>query len=306
MAKPDDAVKGADEKPGRAPLTMRERGTLLISLSIVIILAGGLGIYYFLIRTPEYEVGVLIDEPGVNYSDPGTAVRSGFEISMLDWMSRESSDRFNYDADSITIPDRERRLNPDSADPLDFVFASFTITDDRLANVKFAGPYLYTQQGVMVKRGGPLASLTRPQQLIGRIACAQSESTSAEGLKSLVSPDGGKVILREMVGLRDCVNALQRGEVEAVSTDQILLKGYAADPDFPGLTVPNSATFGPIDGYGIGVPLDNDTACFEMEERIKQFIVSGRAAEFHRQAFGYYPSPGVIPPVSAVNACLAN
>ena len=93
---------------------------------------------------------------------------------------------------------------------------------------------------------------------------------------------GGAVTVVQVVGLPQCIDDLVHGKVDAVSTDEILLKGYAATHTEDDLVVPDSATFGTVDEYGIGVPLGDSSTCEAWQKRIRQFITSGTAAPVSR------------------------
>ena len=197
--------------------------------------------------TDPVRIGVLTDEPGVAYQDPSTTERSGFEISMYRWIATNTEPNFNYEEFDLTVGSREQKLQREE---VDVVVGSYSITDYRRTQVGFAGPYLISQQGVMVRSDGLLRNITRADQLAGKTACAQLGSTSADQLRPLA---GGTVTVREFVGLKECVDALIRGDVDAVSTDQILLRGYAKLDSR--LMVPDTVVFGTFENYGVGLPL---------------------------------------------------
>lgn len=246
---------------------------------------------------PTYTIGVLNDEPGVNFQDQPTTLRSGFEISMYRWMADFTEPRFNYEERELTIASRDFAINTNNSAAVDFVVASYTITDDRLRRMKFAGPYLFTQQGVLVRRSGLLSTIQSPAQLSGRKVCAQAGSTSSAALRAL---NGVNVV--EQTGLSQCIFALQSGQVDAVSTDQILLKGYAAKlgDDY---IAPNEVLFGPIDSYGIAVKKDDMASCLALTERIRKFISSGSWDTFYYQNLGEAAPVGAKPDVNNLFAC---
>lgn len=239
-------------------------------------------------------IAVLTDLPGLAYQYNSTNERTGFDVSMYRWLAVNTTPRFDYDEFDITIMDREKALGNDR----DVVLGAYSITDYRRTLVGFAGPYLVTQQGVMVLRDGPLASITRADQLAYRTACAQVGSTSADELRRLA---GGRVSVREHEGTENCVQALVRGEVDLVSTDQLILRGYARQDGR--LVVPEQVVFGTYENYGIGLPLGDRAACVEWTERLRAFLTSPAWDQFYEESFGEPPRPGAKPAPADLADC---
>src|SRR5262249_45473634 len=107
---------------------------------------------------------------------------------------------------------------------VDLVVASYTINDERKKKVSFAGPYYVAGQDLLVRADD--SSITGPDSLSGKKVCSASGSTSAKRLKETYVPKGAK--LQEFDAYSKCVAALLGGSVDAVSTDDIVLAGYAA------------------------------------------------------------------------------
>lgn len=245
--------------------------------------------------TDTLKIGVLTDEPGVAYQDPSTTVRSGFEISMYRWIATNTEPNFNYEEFDLTVGSREQALQRER---VDVVVGSYSITDYRRTQIDFAGPYLISQQGVMIRSDGPLRDITQADQLAGKTVCAQRGSTSTDQLKSLA---GGTVTVREFVGLKECVDALIRDDVDAVSTDQILLRGYAKDDSR--LTVPDTVVFGTFENYGVGLPLGDHDACEEWSTRLQSFLSDPAWNQFYIESFGEPPPPGTKPQPNSLDPC---
>jgi polar amino acid transport system substrate-binding protein len=153
-------------------------------------------------------------------------------------------DRIEY----VAIPYSERVdvLAPeDGSEPLvDMVVDTFTINCEREARIDFSTQYFTSFQKLLVPAGGDVESIEdlTPDDRV----CAAAGSTSIQNLQDR---EGGP----EPVGVTDqadCLVLLQRGEVDAISTDDTILAGMVAQD-------PTIAIVG--DGfsdepYGIGVP----------------------------------------------------
>jgi len=130
-------------------------------------------------------------------------------------------------------------------DKVDFVVATYTINDKRKQVVDFAGPYYVAGQDIMVKKGNPLG-IKGPDDLAGKKVCSVTGSTPAENIRTNY-PDAK---LTEFDVYSKCAEALKNGQVEAVTTDNVILLGLISqDPEAFEL-VGKKFTEEP---YGIGV-----------------------------------------------------
>ncbi|GIG66395.1 glutamate ABC transporter substrate-binding protein [Phytomonospora endophytica] len=113
-----------------------------------------------------------------------------------------------------------------STNQVDMVIATFTINDERKAEVDFAGPYYIAGQDILVKKDNK--SIESVDDLMGKRVCAAKGSTSAKELKKQA---GVEVV--ELKDYSSCVAALEGAQpVEAVSTDNVILQGFAqSNPD---------------------------------------------------------------------------
>ena len=103
------------------------------------------------------------------------------------------------------------------------IFATYSITDTRKEKVTFAGPYLVAGQDLLVKADN--TDITGPETLDGKKLCSVTGSTSAQKVKDKFATD---VQLQEYDTYSECVEALSRGAIDAVTTDNIILAGFAA------------------------------------------------------------------------------
>ncbi len=110
---------------------------------------------------------------------------------------------------------------------VDFVVGTYSITDNRKKVIDFAGPYYVAGQSLLVRADDD--SITGAESLQGgKKLCSVSGSTPAQ--KIAKSYPG--VQLQQFDSYSSCVEALHRGKVDALTTDDIILAGYAAQ--YPG------------------------------------------------------------------------
>ena len=130
-------------------------------------------------------------------------------------------------------------------DKVDFVVATYTINDKRKEVVDFAGPYYEAGQDIMVAKGNP-EQIKGPEDLAGKKVCSVTGSTPAENIRTNY-PDAD---LTEFDVYSKCAEALKNGQVQAVTTDNVILLGLISQDEESFELVGEPFTKEP---YGIGL-----------------------------------------------------
>jgi glutamate transport system substrate-binding protein len=130
-------------------------------------------------------------------------------------------------------------------DKVDFVVATYTINDKRKQVVDFAGPYYEAGQDIMVAKGNP-EGIAGPDDLAGKKVCSVTGSTPAENIRT----NYPKAELTEFDVYSKCAEALKNGQVQAVTTDNVILLGLISQDEEAFELVGKPFTKEP---YGIGV-----------------------------------------------------
>jgi polar amino acid transport system substrate-binding protein len=124
---------------------------------------------------------------------------------------------FRAISDAQRIPDVQ-------SGAVDIVAHTTTITCDRLKQVDFSTVYFDAGQRVLVQANSPVTSIAG---LGGKKVCATTGSTSIANIKATPSHP----IAVAVPYWTDCLVLLQQGDVAAISTDDSILAGLAAqDP----------------------------------------------------------------------------
>ncbi|BDV30285.1 glutamate ABC transporter substrate-binding protein [Microbacterium terricola] len=196
----------------------------------------------------KVRVGVKEDQPGLGYLDQATGERSGFDVDIARWIAAS----LGYDEDAIEftpIPSANREQAIVNGD-IDYYVGTYSITDDRKELIDFAGPYFVTGQGLLVAADDE--EITGPDTLDGKTVCSATGSTSIQRIKD----EHPEAKTTEFDTYSQCVEQLKAGQVDAITTDQAILIGYAAqDPD-------NLKVVGDVfseERYGVGIQ-KGDTA----------------------------------------------
>jgi glutamate transport system substrate-binding protein len=128
---------------------------------------------------------------------------------------------------------------------VDMVVATYTINDKRKQAVDFAGPYYVAGQDIMVRKGNPLG-IAGPDDLAGKRVCSVTGSTPAENIRTKYP----QAKLTEFDVYSKCAEALKNGQVDAVTTDNVILLGLISQDQESFELVGKTFTTEP---YGIGV-----------------------------------------------------
>ncbi len=133
---------------------------------------------------------------------------------------------------------------------VDMIVATYTINDKRKTQVDFAGPYYEAGQALMVNKDNN--SITKPEDVKGKNVCSVTGSTPAA---TIVEKYGA--VLVPAATYSACLEPLRNHQVEAVTTDNVILAGFVSkEPDAFKLASNETFTKEP---YGIGLK-KGDTA----------------------------------------------
>jgi glutamate transport system substrate-binding protein len=150
---------------------------------------------------------------------------------------------------------------------VDLVVATYTINDERKQKVNFAGPYFIAGQDLLVPTE---STITGPESLDGKKVCSVSGSTPAKRIQT----EYPKAHLQQFDAYSKCITALAGGQVDAVTTDDIILAGYAAQAQYAGKFKVVGKTFS-TEPYGIGLKKDDKASCEKINEILKAAAADG-------------------------------
>jgi glutamate transport system substrate-binding protein len=213
----------------------------------------------------KIKVGIKYDQPGIGLKEPDGSF-SGFDVDVATYVAKQ----LGYDADQIEFvetksADRENAL---ARGDVKFIAASYSINDERKQKVDFAGPYLLAHQDLLVKAD---SDITEATDLNGKNLCSVTGSTSAQNVKDDFAP---KANLKQVSGYSECIAALQSGAVDAVTTDDSILAGFASQDQYKGkfklagLKLSN-------ENYGIGVKKGDTATTDKINKALEKMVSDG-------------------------------
>ncbi|MFD9036021.1 glutamate ABC transporter substrate-binding protein [Streptomyces sp. NPDC059567] len=189
-------------------------------------------------------VGIKYDQPGVGLKTPD-GTYTGFDVDVATYIAKQlGRDPGDIEWKEAKSADRETMLQRGD---VDFIAASYSINDKREEKVDFAGPYLLAHQDVLIRADDN--SITKPEDLNNKKLCSVTGSTSAQNVKDKIAPDAQ---LQEYGGYSECLTGLENGVIDAVTTDDAILAGYASQPEFEGKFKLGGFEMS-NENYGIGV-----------------------------------------------------
>jgi glutamate transport system substrate-binding protein len=167
-------------------------------------------------------IGTKFDQPLFGLVGPD-GVPVGFDVEI----GKMLAERLGIAEDDIewieTISaNREQFIQNDE---VDIVVATYTINDARKELIDFAGPYYEAGQSILTLADN--ADIQGPDDLAGQRVCTVSGSTPEQNLLENF-PDTEVV---PFGAYSDCLQPLRSGQVDAVSTDNVILAGFAAEND---------------------------------------------------------------------------
>ena len=193
----------------------------------------------------------------------------GFDVEIAKLVAGE----LGIPSDKIEFPRpcRPTASRSSSRAQVDMVVATYTINDERKKIVDFAGPYYVAGQDIMVKKGNP-EQIGGPDDLAGKKVCSVAGSTPAQRIRDEY-PDAELV---EFDVYSKCAEALKNDQVQAVTTDNVILLGLKdKEPEAFDL-VGKPFTEEP---YGIGVKQDRDDLRHFLNEKLTAMYADGRWAK---------------------------
>ncbi|WP_328553049.1 glutamate ABC transporter substrate-binding protein [Streptomyces sp. NBC_00358] len=213
----------------------------------------------------KIKIGIKYDQPGLGLQQPDGSF-AGFDVDVATYVAKQ----LGYKPSQIQFiqtksADRENAL---ARGDVKFIAATYSITDERKQKVDFAGPYLLAHQDLLVKSD---SNISKGTDLNGKKLCSVTGSTSAQNVQKTIAP---KAQLRELSGYSECIAALQSGAVDAVTTDDSILAGFAAQDKYKGqfklagLKLSN-------ENYGIGVKKGDTATVNKINTALEKMVSDG-------------------------------
>lgn len=235
----------------------------------------------------KLKVGIKFDQPGLGLKEG--AEYTGFDVDVAKYVA-EKLGTAEDDIQWIQAPSAQRETLLETGQ-VDMIVATYSITDSRKEKVSFGGPYFIAGQDLLVRADDD--SITGPDSLDGKRLCSVTGSTSAQNVEEEVPG----VNLQEFGTYSECVSALVSNAVDALTTDDTILAGYASQPQYEGKLKVVGEPF-TEERYGIGIMKGDVQKCEKINDAITEMIADGSwdtAVEENLGKAGFTPGEGNPP-----------
>jgi glutamate transport system substrate-binding protein len=210
-------------------------------------------------------IGIKYDQPGLGLKEGDTF--KGLDVDVATYVAKE----LGYEGDKVVFKETPsaQRETAIQGGQVKLIFATYSITDARKEKVSFAGPYFIAGQDLLVRADN--TDITGPDTMNGKTLCSVTGSTPAEKIKKEYATT---VKLFEQDTYSKCVEALVGGSVDAVTTDNVILAGYAAQEQYKGKLKVVGKPFS-TEKYGVGMTKGDIDLCNRVNTALEKMVSDG-------------------------------
>ncbi|MFJ6673587.1 glutamate ABC transporter substrate-binding protein [Actinosynnema sp. NPDC091369] len=214
----------------------------------------------------------------MGFRNPLTGELEGFDVDL----AREVARAVLGDPDAIqfTVLTSEQRIPALERREVDIVVRTMTATCERWQKVNFSTVYLQAGQRVLVPSGSDVTGI---ESLGGKRVCATKGSSSLANVATAAS----RPVPVSVPNWTDCLVMLQQGQVDAISTDDTILAGFAAQDPYTKVVGPQFTA----EPYGMAFPKADEDFVRLVNALLERLRADGTWARIHQRWLGEPPAP---------------
>jgi glutamate transport system substrate-binding protein len=237
----------------------------------------------------EIKIGVKYDVPPFGFQNPDSGEIEGFDVDL----GQAIADKLGVEPNFVeAISDNRIPFLQDGT--VDLVLSTMTINAERDQEIDFSEPYYIAEGRILTPAE---TDITGVDSLGGKRVCTALGSTYEETLKEQ-APDAD---LRLVDSYSECLELIQNGAVDAVSTDDVILTGMIIQDDTLQLVEAEPLTTEP---YGAGIK-DGDAEFKEFVDGVLEEYKSGGGwAEAYEKWVGQYTDEPQEPPTMTLEEAI--
>lgn len=224
-------------------------------------------------------IGIKFDQPGLGLKTPDGDY-AGFDVDVATYVAKE----LGYKESDITwkeAPSADRENLIVNGD-VDMIAATYSITPERKERVSFAGPYMVAHQDLLVRKDYDEIKSKSDLNDAELNLCSVTGSTSAANVKKDFAP---KADLQEYGTYSECLTGLLNKKVDALTTDDSILAGFAAQKSHQGKFKLLGLNLSD-EPYGIGVKKGDTEMQKKVNDAIQKMFDDGSWKKFAEKHFG--------------------
>jgi polar amino acid transport system substrate-binding protein len=227
-------------------------------------------------------VGIDQSTVPLSYRDARSGVLTGLDVRVAQEMARAifgdpNRIRFRIESSAQRIPNL-------LSGSVDLVVQAMTVTCERKRQIGMSSVYYDAAQRIAVPAVSPVTGVA---ELGGRPVCSITGTTSIATLQAVRGTNGQAPVVVGVPENTDCLVMLQQGQVDAATTDDTILAGYALED--PRLAVRGAALAD--EPYGIGVAPQNGDLLRFVNSVLDRTKADGTWAAIVAATFGATPAP---------------
>ena len=272
-----------------APATPESEATAALSYPVAENVAlEGSPVFDAMTAAGTITIGVKEDQPGMGFRDATTNEYSGFDIEIARMVAASlgfGPDEIEY----VPVPTPAREDTIERGD-VDYYVGTYTINDGRKERISFAGPYFQAGQSILVRADE--AEITGPDTLTGKKVCSVSGSTPIKRVADMALTEPENII--EFQTYTQCVDQLVTDQVDAVTTDDAILAGYASQQPEELKVVGEPFSEEP---YGIGLNRDDTVLRGAINDALQASYDDGTWQRIYDATLGLSGTPASPPPL---------
>ncbi|GAA3196503.1 glutamate ABC transporter substrate-binding protein [Actinocorallia longicatena] len=218
-------------------------------------------------------VGVKYDQPGIGMRRPDGTFE-GFDVEVARYVATKLGAK-DVEFVGLTSGQREDYLLHRK---VDLVIATYSITAKRKTIVTYAGPYYVAHQDIMVRADD--TSVSGLRDLKDKRLC---QSQGSNSVLRVTEEHGIPATLVPAASYGECFTKLTAGQVDAVTTDDLILAGFALQQPKAVRLVNTKFT---DEKWGIGLHRSDVRGCEEVNRAVTGMYQDGTAERLLKRWFG--------------------
>jgi glutamate transport system substrate-binding protein len=237
----------------------------------------------------EITIGVKYDAPPFGFKNPQSGAIEGFDVDLGKAV-----------ADALGVKPKFIEAISDNRIPflkrgtVDLILSTMTINAERDQEIDFSEPYYVAHGKVLAKSDSGIGGV---DDLAGKKVCTALGSTYEETLKK----QAPKAERRLVDSYSECLELIQNGAIDAVSTDDVILTGMIIQDDSLKMVGEDLTT----EPYGAGIK-DKDKPFQDFVSGVVEDWKSGGGwADAYQKWVGQYTNQDQEPPTMTLQDALA-
>jgi len=237
----------------------------------------------------EITIGVKFDVPPFGFKNPQSGEVEGFDVELGKIVAEELGVEPKF-VEAIS----DNRIPFLQQGETDLILSTMTINQERDTEIEFSEPYYIARGRILVPGDSDIKGI---EDLAGKRVCTALGSTYEETLREQ-APDAD---LKLVDTYSECLELLQNGAIDAISTDDVILTGMIIQDDTLKMVGDELTT----EPYGAGIK--------EGEKEFQKFVSDafaaaeqdGRWEDLYQEWVGQYTNQKAQPPDMTLEEALA-